>query len=90
MRTRQERALFLCPRHRVPVWVSVFAVETDSVTSGDVGFDEDRCRILRFVESVLRLINGFYGDVVHHVTPWLRPTPKLEAAETVEQIDESP
>ena len=27
---------------------------------------------------MLRLINGFYGNVVQDISPWQRPTPKLE------------
>ena len=49
-----------------------------------------RGRSLGFIGSVLRLINGFYGDVVQAITPWQQPTPKLESAAVVEQSDDSP
>ena len=42
-----------------------------------------------FIASVLRLINGFYGNVVQVITPWQQPTPKLEKTEAA-QIDASP
>ena len=43
-----------------------------------------KARSVGFIESVLRLTNGFYGNVVQAITPWQRPTPKLERAETTE------
>ncbi len=49
-----------------------------------------RGRSLAFIGSVLRLISGFYADVVQDITPWQPPTPKLEKGEVVEYIDESP
>lgn len=42
-----------------------------------------RARHPGFIESVLSLINSFYGDVVQHITPWQPPTPKLETAQVV-------
>ena len=42
-----------------------------------------RARHPGFIESVLSLINGFYGDVVQHITPWQPPTPKLETEQVV-------
>lgn len=39
-----------------------------------------------FIESVMRLVNSFYGDVVQNISPWQPPAPKLtkqpEAEET--------
>ena len=37
-----------------------------------------------FIDSVLRLINGFYGNVVQDISPWQRPTPKLESTGATE------
>ena len=48
-----------------------------------------RSKGLSFIASVLRLINGFYGDVVQDITPWQQPTPKLDKVEAVEHADES-
>jgi hypothetical protein len=31
-----------------------------------------------FIDSVMRLINRFYEDVVQNITPWQPPTPKIE------------
>ena len=43
-----------------------------------------KARSAGFIESVLRLTNAFYGNVVQVITPWQRPTPKLERTEVTE------
>jgi hypothetical protein len=42
-----------------------------------------------FIESILDLVESFYGGVVQQITPWQPPAPKLKQSKPTPEVDQN-
>jgi hypothetical protein len=79
---REDRYALLGGHHKEPHRFKV-------IMRSEMGMGRTGTRSPGFIESILDLVETFYGGVVQQITPWQPPAPKLKQSKPSPEVDQN-